>query len=194
MKLIVGLGNPGEKYKETRHNIGFMVLDKVAKVSSFAKASEDKQSFRFEKKLGVEIIKGKIGNTEVILAKPQTFMNLSGQVVSKVTNYYKIKPQDIWIICDDIYLPLGKLRIREKGSSGGHKGLVSIIQELGSNAFIRFRVGIGLPEKVPYEKYVLQKIRVNELKIIKKSIEQTKEAIIFALENSIKEAMDKFSQ
>jgi peptidyl-tRNA hydrolase, PTH1 family len=194
MKLIVGLGNPGEKYKETRHNIGFMVLDKVAKVSSFAKASEDKQSFRFEKKLGVEIIKGKIGNTEVILAKPQTFMNLSGQVVSKVANYYKIKPQDIWVICDDIYLPLGKLRIREKGSSGGHKGLVSIIQELGSNAFIRFRVGIGLPEKVPYEKYVLQKIRVNELKIIKKSIEQTKEAIIFALENSIKEAMDKFSQ
>jgi peptidyl-tRNA hydrolase, PTH1 family len=194
MKLIVGLGNPGEKYKETRHNIGFMVLDKVAKVSSFAKASEDKQSFRFEKKLGVEIIKGKIGNTEVILAKPQTFMNLSGQVVSKVANYYKIKPQDIWVICDDIYLPLGKLRIREKGSSGGHKGLVSIIQELGSNAFIRFRVGIGLPEKVPYEKYVLQKIRVNELKIIKKSIEQTKEAIIFALENSIKEAMDEFSQ
>ncbi len=177
MKLIVGLGNPGEKYKNTYHNIGFLVLDKLTK------------SFVFDKKFNAEIKKE--GN--VIYIKPQTFMNLSGQSISKVANFYKIKPSDIWIVLDDIYLDLGKIRIREKGSSGGHNGLESIIKELGSNNFVRFRIGIGQPEKITYERYVLQKFKPEEIKIIKNSITQTEEATEFALKHGIPEAMDKFN-
>lgn len=177
MKLIVGLGNPGTKYEETRHNVGFMVLDKLAK------------GFSFDKKFNVEIKK----EEDTIYIKPQTFMNLSGQAVSKVASYYKIKSKDIWVISDDINLPLSKLRIRKNGSAGGHNGLESIIQTLGKNDFIRFRIGIGQPEKITYERYVLQKFKPEEIKIIKKYVDQTKETINFALKNSITEAMEKFN-
>jgi PTH1 family peptidyl-tRNA hydrolase len=177
MKLIVGLGNPGEKYKNTYHNIGFLVLDKIIK------------GFVFDKKFNTEIKKEK----DIIYLKPHTFMNLSGQTVSRVASYYKIKPEDIWVISDDIYLPLGKLRIRKEGSAGGHNGIESIINELNAFNFIRFRIGIGRPEKIPYEKYVLQNLKKDESEIINKSIEQTSEAINFALETSVKETMDKFN-
>jgi len=177
MKLIVGLGNPGEKYKKTYHNIGFLVLDKLTR------------GFVFDKKFNAGIKKEK----NVIYLKPNTFMNLSGRAVSKVASYYKIKPEDIWVISDDIYLPLDKIRIRIEGSAGGHNGLESIIKELGTNNFVRFRIGIGKPEKMPYEKYVLQNFKKDESKIINKSIKQTSEAINFALRNDIKETMGKFN-
>lgn len=188
MILIVGLGNPGEKYKNTYHNIGFLVIDEITKILKFKL-----QSSKSDKRIKAEIIKGELEGLKLILIKPHTFMNLSGQTVSKAASYYKIKPQDIWVISDDIYLPLDKIRIRKEGSSGGHNGLESIISELGTNKFVRFRIGISKPEKVPYEKYVLQKIKKNEEKIIKKSIKQAVKAIDYSLKNNIEKTMDKFN-
>jgi len=156
VRLIVGLGNPGKKYQNTRHNLGFLIIDKL-------------RNYHFK---------------NLILLKPQTFMNESGSEVLQKANYFKIKPQDIWVICDDINLPLGQMRIKEEGSSGGHKGLQSIIDELKTEDFPRIRVGIGLPEpKIPAEDYVLQNFSALEKKEIDKTIDQVAE-IIVKLENN----------
>jgi len=191
MKLIVGLGNPGEKYKNTYHNLGFLVVEALAKSPKF---KVDLLNFKLDKKFESEIARGKIGSEDVILAKSQTFMNLSGQAVKKIISYYKIKTKDVWVISDDIDLPLGTTKIRKKGSSGGHRGLESIINVLHTENFVRFRLGIRPSGPVPAEKYVLQRFKPNELKVIKKSINQAKEAIIFALENNIEKAMSKFNK
>jgi len=189
MKLIIGLGNPGEEYKNTRHNLGFMVIDALVQDSNFKIFKKE-----LNKKHQAEVIKGQIKDNGVILAKPQTFMNLSGEATQKIINYYKINLNNLWIIIDDINLPLGKLKIKTKGSSGGHKGLESIIKTIKTDEITRFRLGIGQEEKIPKEKYVLQKFTIQELPIIKKAIQKTKEAIIFALENGINKAMTKYNQ
>ena len=134
MKLIVGLGNPGSEYQDTRHNIGFMVIEKLAK-----ELSREQMSWKEEEKFKALI--AKIG--DVILVKPITFMNSSGLAVSTIMNFYKCIPSDVWIVHDDIDLPLGKIRIREKGGSAGHRGVESVIMELKTDQFVRFRLGIG---------------------------------------------------
>jgi PTH1 family peptidyl-tRNA hydrolase len=134
MKLIVGLGNPGSEYQDTRHNIGFMVIEKLAK-----EFSKDQVSWKEEEKFKAVIAK----TNDVILVKPITFMNSSGIAVSSIMHYFKLAPSDVWIIHDDIDLPLGKIRIREKGSSAGHRGVESVIAELRTDQFVRFRLGIG---------------------------------------------------
>jgi len=171
MKLIAGLGNPGSQYKNTRHNLGFMVIE--------ALADDLGASFKKCKRTNSQRVKAKIGIKEVMLVKPQTFMNNSGISLRKISHYYKIKPKDIWIIYDDIDLPLGKIRIRKKGSAGGHKGVASIIQELSTDEFNRFRIGIGSnrEKNIPAEKYVLQKFSREEIKKIKNSIPQTLEIL-----------------
>lgn len=189
MKLIIGLGNPGENYKNTRHNLGFMVIDALVQDSNFKIFKKE-----LNKKHQAEVIKGQIKDNEVILAKPQTFMNLSGEATQKIINYYKINSNNVWIIIDDINLPLGKLKIKTKGSSGGHKGLESIIKTIKTDEITRFRLGIGQERKIPKEKYVLQRFNIQELPIIKKAIRKTKEAIIFALENGINKTMTKYNQ
>ncbi|MFH1088379.1 MAG: aminoacyl-tRNA hydrolase [Patescibacteria group bacterium] len=152
MKLIVGLGNPGSKYARTRHNIGFMVIDELAK------------------KLDLKFIANKsyIGdwakNESVELIKPQTFMNNSGSSVSKIVQKHNLLPQDILIIMDDIDIELGKLRYRTEGSSGGHKGMQSIIDALGTNEFARLKIGIGRPPfGVEPDEYVTQKFTPEQL-------------------------------
>lgn len=184
MKLIVGLGNPGKKYERTRHNIGFRIIDATTQIpnSKF-------QIPKIESKFKTEISKGKIGESEVILAKPQTFMNNSGEAVLKIASFYKIRSQDIWVISDDIDLPLGKIRIRKKGSSGGHKGLQSIIDHLGNQNFPRFRIGIKTPkaEKIPAEDFVLQKFSPSEEKVIKLAVEKVVEEIIKVLKEDLLE-------
>ena len=136
MKLIIGLGNPGRSYANSRHNIGFTCL------SYFAK----KYGIHFDKKQGkARIGTGEIAGTRVILAKPQTYMNLSGESVSRLIKKFDIKPNDLLVIHDDLDLPLGRIRIRHGGSSGGHNGINSIINNLGSQDFTRLRVGIGRP-------------------------------------------------
>ncbi len=179
MKLIAGLGNIGEKYCFTRHNTGFMVVDRWA--------LEENASFKQDSKLKCFMTKIKFNGEDIILIKPTTYMNLSGEAVRAVADYYKIKLEDIIIIYDDIALNLGKIRLRANGSDGGHNGIKSIIQHLNSNKFDRIKVGIG-PQIGPSENYVLQnfsKTQLEELKpILDKSIDATKSIITDGMEKS----------
>jgi PTH1 family peptidyl-tRNA hydrolase len=165
VKLFVGLGNPGREYENTRHNVGWMVLDHFAEEFGIDFSKE-----KFKGKIA-ELRSGNGG--KIFLLKPLTYMNLSGESVGEITRFYKIKPEEILVIYDDLDLPLGKLRLRLKGSSGGHRGVASIEQHLGSRNFPRLRVGIGRPErKEEVVNYVLSPFREEELKALKKIIER----------------------
>lgn len=154
MKLVVGLGNPGKKYEKTKHNIGFMCLDYYAK--------QNNQSFKKENKFNGESLK--IGN--LILLKPHTFMNLSGESIVKVMNFYDIGTDDVLIIYDDLSLPFNKIRLREKGSAGGHNGVKSIINHLKTQEFKRIKIGIDQNPLIETKDYVLSKFSKVELKEI----------------------------
>jgi PTH1 family peptidyl-tRNA hydrolase len=174
MKLIVGLGNPGREYEKTRHNVGFMTLDKIANRLALV-------TYRLENQFKAEITQtGGVGEDRIIFAKPRTFMNNSGESVSKILNYYKIGSDDFIVICDDLDLDLGTIRIRHEGSSGGHKGLESIINKIGDNRFIRIKIGIGnnVAKNIPSEKYVLEKIPENDMKILDKSVDKSVEIVL----------------
>ena len=160
MKLFVGLGNPGERYKLTRHNVGFMVLDKLIKQSSVEGWDNKFDSF-FNKII--------IDQKSIILLKPLTFMNISGYAVQKVKKFYDIDPNNIVIIHDDIDLELGKIKLKKGGGDGGHNGLKSIIKLIGSE-FNRIRIGIGRPEKINVSSYVLNNFRKEEVSLLKKII------------------------
>ena len=135
MKLIVGFGNPGPEYRDTRHNVGFMIADVL--VDRWRVADQWREKFE------ALLIKTTVGDEPVILTKPLTFMNLSGQAVAALAGFYKIESADVFIVTDDVALPLGKLRARREGGAGGHNGLKSVIQHLGTQAFPRMRVGVG---------------------------------------------------
>ena len=154
MKLIVGLGNPGLKYENTRHNCGFMVLDKLAR-----DLNVDINQNKFKSLISVF----KYKDEQVILMKPQTYMNLSGEAVVLAVNYYKINMEDILIVHDDLDLPVGKLRIRKQGSGGGQKGMKNIIDLLHTNEISRIRVGIDHDERIPVVDYVLGKVKKEDL-------------------------------
>lgn len=182
MKLIVGLGNPGKKYQMTKHNIGFMVLDAFAKTRN--------ESFKKDKKFNGESLK--IADT--IFLKPHTFMNLSGQSVQSAMKFYDIELDDILIIYDDLALPLGKLRIREQGSSGGHNGIKSIINHVQSETFKRVRIGIDSNELIDTKDYVLSKFSKNEMKTIEESIEKTVSLVEdFMKDTSFSTIMNKYN-
>jgi len=171
LKIIVGLGNPGKKYENTRHNVGFLALDRIIQNSEFRIQS---LIFKFDKKFNAEIVRLKIGSEDIVLVKPQTFMNNSGEAVKKVVSFYKINPEkDLIVIYDDVDIPLGKVRIRSEGSSAGHKGLQSIIDALGTDRFMRVRIGIGRPsgEMVKIEDWVLQALTEGEKDLLFSTIE-----------------------
>ncbi len=134
--LVVGLGNPGKEYEKTRHNTGFMVLDKLSEIEK-----TDVSELKFKALCG----RGEIGGRSVLLLKPQTFMNLSGESVKAASSFYKIPMDRVLVIYDDVSLPVGKIRIREKGSAGGHNGIKNIIEIAGSDVFPRIKVGVGAP-------------------------------------------------
>lgn len=190
MKLIIGLGNPGKKYEQTWHNVGFMVIDQLQ-----ANKPDEFSKFKKSAKFKSEVSEGNGPEEKIILAKPQTFMNNSGQAIKSLVNFYKIKPQDLWVIHDDIDLPLGKIRISQNSSAAGHKGVQSIINELSTQGFIRFRLGIQLvnPSKLPTEIYVLQKIGRSDRIIINESIKTVLAAIELALVQGVTEAMNEFN-
>ncbi|MBI3752578.1 MAG: aminoacyl-tRNA hydrolase [Deltaproteobacteria bacterium] len=194
--LIIGLGNPGTKYKDTRHNIGFMAIDSLAEANSIKLNKKD-----FESLWG----KGSIKDKEVILLKPQTYMNLSGEAVQAVSDYFDIEPKDILVIYDDIDLELGMMRIRLSGGSGGHNGMESIIEHLGTNDFPRIRLGIGRPDikklkvksqksKVDVAEYVLNPFDPEEKTILKPMLEKTKEAVDVIVNDGIEKAMNKYNR
>lgn len=179
MKLIVGLGNPGAKYEHTRHNMGFDTLDLLSEILKI-----DINKNRFQGVYG----KGE----DVILFKPETFMNLSGIAVREIMTFFKIDIGDLLVISDDMALPVGKIRLRENGSSGGHKGLQNIIDNLGSDKYKRVRIGIGEP-KFDTIDFVLSKPSKEEAPLIKKAQENAKEAILEYLKTDFTRAMSKFN-
>ena len=184
--LIVFLGNPGPKYECTRHNAGFMTADAMAK------------------KLGVSINKlrfkaltasAEINGEKVLLMKPQTFMNLSGEAVGEAARFYKVPPEHVIVVSDEVSLPLGKLRVRPKGSAGGHNGLKSIIAHLGSDAFPRVRLGVGAPPHPDYDMadWVLSVFRNQDLEDMLSASDRAAEAVITYITDGPERAMNKYN-
>ncbi|MHB0912037.1 MAG: aminoacyl-tRNA hydrolase [Armatimonadota bacterium] len=183
MKLIVGLGNPGREYHGTRHNVGFEVIDALAK----------RHRIQVRSRRGKALIgTGSIEGEPVILAKPTTFMNLSGQAVGDLARRHRLNAEDIVVICDDVNLPLGKLRIRAKGSAGGHNGLKSIIHSLGTQDFPRVRVGIGTPRRDMVD-HVLSRFARAERPAVQESVEAAANAVEAILKSGIEAAMNSFN-
>lgn len=185
MKLIVGLGNPGRRYEKTRHNIGFMVIDEFAK--------KEKLDFSLKTKFKGEMVQTTIQNESVILLKPNTFMNLSGQSVLALKQFYQINDEDILVIYDDLDLLCGKVRVRQKGSSGGHKGLKSIISCINSENFNRLKIGIDREEFIPVIDYVVGKFTTEQKKEINISIATSLEAIYDWLAHDVVYVMNKYN-
>lgn len=185
MKLIVGLGNPGKEYSVTRHNIGFLFVDEV--VASF------NQQFKLEKKIRSEIVRFKINEEEYVFLKPITFMNLSGEAVSLAMKYYNIDINDVIIVHDDLDLPVGKIRIRPQGGSGGHNGIKSIIQHLKTQEFKRIRIGI---DKNQYDTvdYVLGKFSKRDQDIINDVISYAPKIIWFLSTHNFDELMSEYNR
>jgi len=168
MKLIIGLGNPGKEYLKTRHNIGFLIVDAISKKFNFP-------IFKEEKKFKSEISIGEINDEKIILAKPTTFMNLSGFAAKEISKFYKINKKNIFIIQDDKDMEFLKIRIKNEASGdGGHNGIKSIIQELGTKELNRFKIGIGntLLEKMPTDKFVLSNFTKEEINLLKEEKEE----------------------
>lgn len=187
MYIIAGLGNPGGKYDDTRHNIGFMVIDAAAEKYHIAVT---------EKKHKALIGKGIIGGEKVILVKPQTFMNLSGESIREVIDYYKIEEKtELIVISDDISLDVGTLRIRKKGSAGGHNGLKNIILHLGHDEFMRIKIGVGeKPAGYDLVDYVLGHFGKEDSELIEESVKKAAEAIEKMITDGPDAAMNQFNK
>jgi len=185
MKLIVGLGNPGRDYEKTRHNTGFMALDLIAKELNISVTSE-----KFKGLYG----KGNVKGESVILLKPQTYMNLSGESVRAVMDFFKIDKKDLLVIYDDLDLPVGKIRLRAKGSAGGQNGVKNIIQHLGNQEFNRIRVGIGKDSRIPTVDYVLGKTRKEDLVEYEDELIDAKNAAIYFINHDFDETMNRFNK
>ena len=186
---MVGLGNPGLKYEFTRHNIGFKIVDSLAR--------DIEIEFKKLKSYYSLISRGMINNHKVMLVKPQTFMNLSGRAVSKVVFYYKISLRDLLIVYDDLNLELGQIRVRKKGSAGGHKGMESIMQYLHSEDIPRLRIGIGNPSvnfNFDCVSYVLSNFNDDEEDRIKETIKLSTEAIKTIIKDGFEKAMRKYNR
>jgi PTH1 family peptidyl-tRNA hydrolase len=185
--LIVGLGNPGKQYENTRHNIGFMVLEAFAKHAGISGRTES----RFNAIVGT----GHHGGHGLILVQPLTFMNCSGEAVGKLLQYYNLPPERLLVVYDDVALPFGRIRIRPSGSSAGQKGMKSIIDQLGGNQnFPRLRVGIGAPPgKMAMPDFVLSKFGAEEQKVLPQVIEAAVNAIECYLDNGMERCMERYN-
>ena len=186
MKLVVGLGNPGPEYRETRHNVGFLVVDELTKRWLVSDG--------WREKFDALQIKTTIGDEPVIVAKPLTFMNLSGQAVAGLAGFYKIDPPDVFVVTDDVALPLGRLRARREGGAGGHNGLKSLIQHLGTQAFPRMRVGVGRgDDRRDLADHVLGRFEAGERDIVSAAVLRAADATEMFLREGIERAMSVFN-
>lgn len=182
MKIIVGLGNPGKEYTHTRHNVGFMLLDLLRDQLEF-------RDFQSTKKFQAEISEGTFNGDKLILAKPETFMNLSGDSVSKLVNFYHCDPKDLCVVYDDIDLPLGSMRFRMEGSAGTHNGMRDIIEKLGFNNFPRLRIGIesrgqSSPKEQDISSFVLQPFSDDETKVVHTVLNEAAKSLTEYLEKN----------
>jgi len=184
MKLILGLGNPGPDYKGTRHNVGFEVIEELADRHGI---SVKKRALRSV--MGDGIIEGE----RVILARPMTYMNLSGEAAAAISRMYKLTPEDVMVLVDDIALPVGKLRLRLKGSAGGHNGLTSIEQHLHTQEYRRIRIGVGGAQPGRMVDHVLGKFKPGEREAIAESIDAAADAVESALRDGFEKAMNLFN-
>lgn len=185
MKLIVGLGNPGRRYRGTRHNVGWEVIARLAGRAAI-RVNED-EGF-------AEVGRGTIGGRRVLLARPFTYMNVSGEAVRDLRRRHRLRPEDILVVVDDIDLPLGRLRLRAGGSAGGHNGLRSVIEALGTTEFPRLRVGIGRPpEGTDPAEFVLTRFTSEEAPVAQASIERAADAVELAITEGLTAAMNRFN-
>ncbi len=185
MKIIVGLGNPGQEYGATRHNVGFMTVDKLAEKWSITTWRERYNGLVAEYR----------GEETVLLVKPQTYMNLSGRAIVPLVNFYKVQFNEITVIYDDLDLPAGRLRLRLKGGSGGHRGIESMLYELGNDDFNRVRIGIGRPPQGwETANYVLGRFNSEEAPVISEAIDQAASAVECILQEGFTKAMNKFNK
>ena len=187
MILIAGLGNPGDKFEKTRHNLGFRVIDAFSEKNSFF-------DFKLSKKANALISEGFLEEEKIVLVKPQTFMNSSGQAISKLVSYYDVPLSNLWLVHDDLDLPLGKIKIASDRGSAGHNGVKSIINELKSENFVRFRLGIASKLICSAEDFVLKKFSQEEEKIIKETLIKTTQAIELALIEGVERAMNEYNK
>lgn len=183
MWIIVGLGNPGRRYSKTRHNIGFMVADDIA----------DRYRVELKTRDLYKIGRGSIEDKEVILLEPLTYMNRSGLAVRDVLKRFSVPPENLIVIHDDIDMETGVLKIKKKGSSGGHRGIESIIESIGTKEFIRVKIGIGRGEGIPVEDYVLSRFRKDEIPAIKDAINRASNAVVTVLTAGVDRAMNRFN-
>lgn len=186
MYIIAGLGNPGRDYVNTRHNTGFEAIDAIA-----SKFNININKEKFKALYG----DGSIAGEKVILLKPQTYMNLSGESIRDFVHWYKIEPENVIVIYDDISLPVGKMRIRPKGSAGGHNGMKSIIYQLNTDIFPRIKIGVGSPENKDYDlaDYVLGKFTKEETEVLIKTVINASEAVETIIKNGTERAMAKYN-
>lgn len=185
MRLIVGLGNIGDKYVFTRHNAGFMLIDSIA--------INNNLSFRENSRLKSLMTNLRNGVDDYLLIKPTTFMNLSGEAVRAVMDYYKIPVEDVLIVYDDLSLEIGKIRFRANGSDGGHNGIKSVIQHLGTKDVARLKIGIGPQPNIPSEVFVLQNFSKEELETLKTTLIKVKDGISCYFKDGIAVAQNKFN-
>ena len=185
MKLVVGLGNPGRKYADTRHNVGFAVLAELAR-----RSGAGRWRFDFE----AELVETRLSDAKVLLAAPQTFMNLSGSSVVRLRDFYKLENEDVLVLCDDFNLPLGRLRLRATGTTGGQKGLGDIIRRLSTEQIPRLRIGIGLPPTgFEAADFVLSKFRKEERDEIELAIQRAADAVTDWAGQGIGPVMNKYN-
>ncbi len=197
MKLIVGLGNPGKQYEKTRHNVGFMVLEQFLKDFEPTKQTVWNNNEKFKSDIAeIEWQPENSSAQKVILAKPKTFMNNSGMAVKLLANFYKISEEDIWVIHDDVDFPVGSMRIRLGGASAGHRGVMSIIDNIGTDKFWRFRMGIGRPGESQHsgvEHYVLDMFSGQDHAKVREMLKHASKAIMMGLDVDLTAAMNRFN-
>lgn len=185
MRLIAGLGNPGKEYEQTRHNAGFAVMDAIAAACGAELT---------QKKYKALICLTRIHGEQVLLMKPQTYMNLSGEAISEAMKFYRLAPKDILVIYDDMDLPVGKIRLRQKGSAGGQNGMKNIIAHLHTQEFDRIRVGIGKDARIPTIDWVLGKLRKEEQASFQEAVLQARDAALYSLQHSFIDTMSHFNK
>jgi PTH1 family peptidyl-tRNA hydrolase len=183
MKVIVGLGNPGRQYAGTRHNVGFEVIDALA-------AGPGVSAFR--SRFQAQVAEADEGGRPVLLVKPETFMNLSGQSVRQLADFYKLPPGDLLVVCDDFALPLGKLRVRAKGTHGGHNGLRNIQDHLGTTEYARLRIGVGAPRDEAVD-HVLSRFRPAERPVIEEAVQKAVQAVLVWVYQGVAACMNRFN-
>lgn len=184
MKIVVGLGNPGKKYAGTRHNVGFAVVDALAEAPSVG---------RFQDRFDADLAEWPADGEKVLLLKPQTFMNLSGRSVRQAVDFYQLEPKDVLVVCDDMALPLGKLRFRARGTHGGHNGLRDIQNHLGTTEYARLRIGVDAPKDDAAVDHVLGRFRPTERPEIEDAIARAVQGVDLWVRHGIEKCMNQYN-